>query len=64
MLAMDPTTSCAYNDCPRAERLSEIVIETTGGPVKRRICGDHLWSVPAITVQLGGLAYRLVPHQW
>jgi hypothetical protein len=64
MLAMDPVTSCAYRGCTRDEHLSEVVIETTDGRVKRRICGGHLWSVPAITVQMGGLAYRLIPHQW
>ena len=62
MLDLRSLTRCAYDDCPNAERLSTLVVETEDGRLERRVCDRHLWAVVAITEQLTGLAYRLVPY--
>jgi hypothetical protein len=53
-------TAAATND----ERLSTLIIEAEDGRLERRVCDRHLWAIAAITEQLTGLAYRLVPYQW
>ena len=63
MLDLRPVTQCAYDNCPDDERLSTLIIEAEDGRLERRVCDRHLWAVVAITEQLMGLAYRLVPYQ-
>ena len=63
MLDLRPVTQCAYDNCPNNERLSTLIIEAEDGRLERRVCDRHLWAVVAITEQLMGLAYRLVPYQ-
>ena len=63
MLDLRPVTQCAYDNCPDDERLSTLIIEAEDGRLERRVCDRHLWAVVAITEQLMGLAYRLVPNQ-
>ena len=64
MLDLRPVTHCAYDNCPNDERLSTLIIEAEDGRLERRVCDRHLWAIAAITEQLTGLAYRLVPYQW